>query len=89
MLLEPEPVAAAAPLVLAGDQPKPLDGRVALLARAADHSVLREVGGAPFNNFQADCFKFKPSLCPGRKLKGKIVTISDCCHNIAALQVIP
>ena len=57
MLLEPEPVAAAAPLVLAGDQPEPLDGRVALLARAANHSVLREVGGgAPFNDFQAECF---------------------------------
>ena len=41
MLLEPEPAAAAAPLVLAGDQPHPLDGRVTLLARAADHSVLR------------------------------------------------
>jgi len=42
VLLELEPVAAAAPLVLAGDQPHPLDGRVALLARAADHSVLVE-----------------------------------------------
>ena len=41
VLLELEPVAAAAPLVLAGDQPHPLDGRVTLLARAADHSVLR------------------------------------------------
>ena len=39
VLLELEAVAAAAPLVPAGDQPHPLDGRVTLLARAADHSV--------------------------------------------------
>ena len=23
-----------------------------------------------------------PSLCPGRKLTGKIVTISDFCHKV-------
>ena len=57
VLLELEPVAAAAPLVLAGDQPHPLDGRVALLARAADHSVLREeAAGEPFNKCRRECF---------------------------------
>ena len=45
VLLEPEPVAALAPLVPAGDHPHPLDGRVSLLAGAAHHSVLRESGG--------------------------------------------
>ena len=55
VLLEPEVVSAAAPLVLAGEQPHPLDGRVARLARAADHTVLREAG-VPFNKFCSECF---------------------------------
>ena len=46
MLLDPEPVPAAAPLVPALDDPEPLQGRVALVALAANHAVLR---GTPFN----------------------------------------
>ena len=39
MLLDPEPVPAAAPLVPALDDPEPLQGRVALVALAANHAV--------------------------------------------------
>ena len=40
VLLDPEPVSAAAPLVPALDDPEPLQGRVALVALAANHAVL-------------------------------------------------
>ena len=51
VLLEPQPVATCAPLVLAFDQPHPRDGRVTLLAAATHHSVLQKHGSIRHSKF--------------------------------------